>query len=235
MRIEDVLHRRTDLSTFLVHLTRDSGDQPARERLRSILEQRAVRAISPMGHAVKALERAGRDATSQRCVSFTETPLEHVSLLLEVIEGRSVQFQPYGIGITKRLGRKAGVNPVWYVDITPGHTWISTHINALVDDALQAGDFDSSPLASVVPFIEQMGSQQGGYRKEFWWEREWRHKGDWLLPSRVLVLCPEADIECYADIASLSPYHGVFIDPRWGLERIIATLAGFAADDTELV
>jgi hypothetical protein len=37
--IEELLHRRTDLSTFLVHFTRDYGtpEVPARENLLSIL------------------------------------------------------------------------------------------------------------------------------------------------------------------------------------------------------
>jgi hypothetical protein len=46
--------------------------------------------------------------------------------MLGQIEGRSVQLEPYGIAITKKLGRKGGVNPVWYLDMTPGHAGLRT-------------------------------------------------------------------------------------------------------------
>jgi len=46
MRIEDLIHRRSDLGTFLVHLTRD-GDEAAPERLRGILQQHTLKAKTP--------------------------------------------------------------------------------------------------------------------------------------------------------------------------------------------
>jgi hypothetical protein len=67
-------------------------------------------------------------------------------------------------------------------------------------------------------------------QKEFWWEREWRHVGDLDLPNEyrgVLWLCPEGEELVGPDGESLEPR----IDPRWGLEQIIAHLAGFAVED----
>lgn len=46
------------------------------------------------------LERANLPTESQNCVCFTETPLEHVSLLLGKIGDRNCEFKPYGIAIT---------------------------------------------------------------------------------------------------------------------------------------
>jgi hypothetical protein len=37
-RIDQILHRRTDLSTFLVHLTRSHNGMSAREQLEAIIE-----------------------------------------------------------------------------------------------------------------------------------------------------------------------------------------------------
>lgn len=237
MRIEDLLARRSDLSTFLVHLTRTVGEQSAKDRLIAILQSQRAIATTAMGHAVHPLSSAGKPTDSQRCVCFTETPLEHVSLLVGEIEGRACQFAPYGVAITKKQGRKSGVNPVWYVDITPGHDWLSKPINELVGRAIQGGSFDADPIAKITPFIEQMGAGAaqvgGGYRKEFWWEREWRHVGDFLLPSTFIVLCPEESVtELKAVVDGLDVMIKVrFIDPRWSLEQIIARLAGFSADE----
>ena len=235
MDIKDLLARRSDLSTFLVHLTRTVDRVSAKKRLKQILIGDEITAVTAFGHAVSALEAAAADADSQNCVCFTETPLEHVGLLLGEIEGRECTFEPYGIAITKRQGRKNGVNPVWYVDITPGHDWLTVPLNKLVKAAIddEDTDFADSHIARITPFIEQMGrgtSTTGrGYRKEFWWEREWRHVGDFTLPRRAIVLCPESDHAKFqaildSDACSLKAR---IIDPRWGLEQIIAHLADF--------
>jgi hypothetical protein len=72
-----------------------------------------------------------------------------------------------------------------------------------------------------LPFIEQMGTWTST-RKEFTWEREWRHLGDFVFEERdvALVLCPEAEIEDFEAIGNYSA-----IDPSWSLERMINALA----------
>lgn len=240
MRIEDILARRTDLSTFLVHLTRTADGASAKERLKRILIDNEIKATSPFGHAVSVLRAAGVVADSQKCACFTETPLEHVFSLLGDIEGRACRFEPYGVAITKRQGRKRGVNPVWYVDITPGHGWLTVPLNTLIQEAIddEERDFADSPIARITPFIEQMGRSAGGmgaaYRKEFWWEREWRHVGDFRLPGRAIVLCPEEERDEFKTILDREDgtLSAKLVDPRWGLEQIIAHLASF--DDDEI-
>lgn len=232
MKIEELLARRSDLSTFLVHLTRDHDALTARQRLESILMTGTLMRGSPMGHALSALTQSGMSTDSQRCVCFTETPLEHVCLLTGLIEGRSCQFAPYGIGITKKQARTSRVNPVWYVDITPGHAWLSQSINAIIDPCVADGTYDSHPISQLAPFMEQMGTGKG-YRKEFWWEREWRMTGDMLLPGNFIAFCPEGEI---AALRALFQKHdrvrrAHFVDPSWSLEQIIAHLAGFSAGE----
>ncbi len=190
------------------------------------------------------LQREDKSLDSQRVVCFTETPLEYTYLLLKEIEGRKCQFGPYGVAIPKRLGRNAGANPVWYVDISPtGIEWLSNSINALVEDAVKSNGFEKSPIARLAPFVEQMGSGQAAntgtaYRKEFWWEREWRFLGNFTLPEHILILCPESEfVEIKeAEAKDTNRFSSAqLIDPRWGLERIIAHLAGFNRDEVELV
>lgn len=235
--IEEVLARRSDLSTFLVHLTRTHDDTPAKDALISILQQGAIEARTAFGQAVQQLESWNLSTDSQRCIAMTETPIEHVSLLAQRIEGRRCQFEPYGVAITKKQGRRLGVNPVWYVDMTPGHDWLVHPLNALVEWAIKAAaangtKFEDEAIAKVAPFFEQMGTWKDKdtgltHSKEFWWEREWRHVGDFDLPDTFMVLCPEADHGEIQQHAGDLP----LIDPRWSLEQIIGHLAGFDPGD----
>lgn len=240
MDIRDLVARRSDLSTFLVHLTRDTEHCTAPDALRSILTVRRIEARSCFGHARTRLQ-GGRIPDSQRCVCFTETPFEYTHLLLAEIENRNVQFRPYGIAITKRLGRQRGVNPVWYLDMTPGHDWLVANLDSLLDRFLEGGRFTNPDVERLMPYIEQMGTQYApdgrqNYRKEFWWEpRMALLCGHFRLPGRFIGLCPAAEIREFEDLACEGDCRARFIDPTWGLEQIIAHLAGFDNDQIEIL
>jgi len=96
MRIRDLVSRRTDLSAFLVHLTRAEGAESGRARLEGIIASGRIEARSAYGQA-----------------------RGHV-------EGNAAA----GLG---------GANPVWYVDITPGHDWLTNPLNALIAGAIAEG------------------------------------------------------------------------------------------------
>ena len=234
MKITDVLARRTDLSTFLVHLTRKTdGETRALDNLVSIIEDNMIEARTPFGPAVQLLTQAGQPTNTQRCVCFTETPLEHVSLLAQPIDGRDIEFEPYGVAITRKQGRKEGVNPVWYLDMTPGHDWLTNSVALVVKEAIARGAYTDSPMACLTPFMDWMGDWGNGNRKEFWWEREWRHHGDFTLPSSFIVLAPEDKHEdLFPVLEFASPATCVsYVDPAWSLEQIIGRLAGFETKD----
>ncbi len=245
MNVNEILARRTDLSTFLVHLTRaDTEELTAEDSLASILRSQVIEARNPFGMAADKLRSAGDDASSQNTVCFTETPLENVNLLASAIEGRACQFAPYGIAITRRQARSLGVNPVWYLDITPGHNWLTNPINTLVQTNIENPGGDSRGILEISPFMEQMGTRQQtgdgpgeqGYRKEFWWEREWRHVGNFSLPPRYIVLCPKRSIPALRGIIEeldefAAPNKYSFVDPMWSLEMIIGKLAGFSGSE----
>lgn len=222
--IRDLLHRRTDLSTFLVHLTKD-GENQAKDNLTSILKAKAITAGEPMGWAhSEAEKRATSERDSQRVVCFTETPLEHVYALFADIKGRTTKLAPYGVAFTKIIARGKGANPVWYVDMTPtGRDWvIASALDKLRARALRMG-LDRHPAGCLFPFIEGMGdwTASGGTKKEFWWEREWRYVGDFTFTSEevALVIAPEADHAAFEKLAG-----GKVVDGTWSLERIIANL-----------
>lgn len=249
--IQDLIHRRTDLSTFVIHWSRDLDSGKARKNLISILTQRKIEARSPMGAAVKKLEEASdggakeRALASQRVVCFTEAPLEQAWSFVVPISGRQMQLQPYGLAFTKRRARLLEINPVWYVDTTRGHTWLMREVWSLVDRAIEAGlsTFRMDPIAKIAPFVDMMGTwgDEPSERKEFWWEREWRHRGDvkFELEHVAVIFCPEHDMEAFREIAgpgSLKTSRWVpLVDPCWGLEHIIAALADVPAEDRRSV
>jgi len=232
--IRELVARRDDLSTFVVHLTRDYGGSSARTNLESIVRDGAILARSGIGQAVSRLREAGLPTESQKCVCFTETPLQHMHLLLGSIEGREVSLEPYGVAITKRIARGNSVNPVWYIDMTVGHDWLTVPLDEMIDDEIESGRFDESRLARLTPYMEQMGTWENS-RKEFWWEREWRHHGDFTLPPHYIGLCPSGEIGAFEDLAGSCGRPAHFIDPRWCLEEIIGRLAGFDADEVLLL
>jgi hypothetical protein len=228
VEITDVLARRSDLSTFVVHFTRKTDDgKSARQNLRSILRGGTIEARSPFGSAWRRLEKRA-DKDSQNCVSFSETPLEHVYCLTGDIPKRQVQLSRYGLSFTRMTARRKGVNPVWYVDITPGHDWLMNPINELIEKTVKTRKrFGTSRLARITPFIEQMGSG-GSYRKEFWWEREWRHCGDFKFSLREVIFgfAPEERVEEFEGFTKKLGHEFPFVDPNWNLEKIIAHLCG---------
>ncbi len=232
--IQTILSRRSDLSTFIVHLTRDYNGKSAKENLESIVNDWKIEARSIFGAAKTKLEQDNHDLASQKCVCFTEAPLEYLYHMFGKIDDRDYEFAPYGIAITKMLARKKGVNPVWYIDITPGHDWLMNPINEFIN---QSVNFDTSQISKITPFIEQMGDNRpsGGKRKEFWWEREWRCVGDFPLPERVLLLCPENEAGEFERLAQEQDYSVRCIDPNWGIEKIIARLAGFKNKDIDIL
>src|SRR6266542_2702178 len=169
--IEEQLHRRTDLSTFLVHFTRRHNRRSPRQNLVSILRDRCIEARSVYGMADGLVERFPELADDQKTVCFTETPLEHAWMMCSTIEGRTVQFNGYGVAFTKTFARRRGVNPVWYLDITPrgGRDWLTVPIDQLLVRAVEdaslppatAPDMEalaSAPILRLTPFLEQMGN-----------------------------------------------------------------------------
>jgi hypothetical protein len=234
MNIKELLARRSDLGTFLVHLTREYPDgTPAKENLKSILNDKVIEARNPYGAAISRLKEwkaeTPANLATQKVVCFTETPLEHVRLLTEKIQGRRFKFEPYGIAITKRAARLWGVNPVWYLDITPGHNWLAKPLERTIDAEIRAKTFSGSDIAKLTPYIEHMGTGPD-YFKEYWWEREWRYADDFQLGMKFIVICPERD---HGEVTDALFPKMPFIDPDWSLEQIIGKLAGFGSEDID--
>lgn len=231
--IAEVLHRRSDLSTFLVHLTKTGGEDALHNLCRMLTEGR-IEARTAMGWAAKRATDLGPIAAdSQRVVCFSEAPLEQVYSLGADIAGRREKLEPYGLVFTKIVARRKGANPIWYVDMSPsGRVWvIRDALAGLLEEAVALGEegFARHHAAAIFPFAEQMGTWPSlGTQKEFWWEREWRHVGPFTFNSDelALILAPEKDHEELAKVSGRP-----IIDAAWSLERMIAHLARISPED----
>lgn len=116
--INDILDFRTDVSPFLVHLTRTADGRSAHERLKCIIQQRRLEAgndrISSASFGLDdAQSRAKKDYF--RAVCFTETPLDQIHCLLD-IENRKVNLEPYGLVFLRESLQGRGVSPVLYLN-----------------------------------------------------------------------------------------------------------------------
>ncbi len=252
-KIEDLLHRRTDLSTFFVHFTQGIDLGSAQESILKIVKDKEIMALSNFGMAknlANTYSEALKEASlEQKVCCFTETPLEHCWMMVEDIEHRDCEFKPYGIVFSKDFGMKQGLNPVWYLNTTPRTDHLTVPINHMVEscrEELDTGrpiemrrrEYRDEPksirfeILRTTPFMEQVGATTFG-RKDFSWEREWRKVGGFKFdPGDVVaVLAPE-------------DRHGVvrqkiegtneewkrravpLLDPKWGLERMVLTLSG---------
>jgi hypothetical protein len=238
--IGELLHRRSDLSTYLVHLTKSYEGKSPLDNLVSIMDSKCLQARTAYGMGA-GFEDEADFLETQKVVCFSETPLEHVWMMCEEIVGRDLSLGPCGLAVSKVWGRRHGVNPVWYIDITTGHDWLTVPIDRLADKALADGKrggtpFKNSDIALVLPFLEQMGKPLS-IRKEFWWEREWRHVGPLFLPwpSVVALFAPEEDHETLRQRLQHNPTSQIklppVLDATWGLERMIAALRELPAAD----
>ena len=85
------------------------------------------------------------------------------------------------------------------------------------------------PVSRVLPFFEHMGTwPTKGTQKEFWWEREWRRRGDFVFEMNQVALwiVPEAAQATFkAALKLMDPTAPTrCIDAYWGMEEIIARL-----------
>ena len=117
-----------------------------------------------------------------------------------------------------------------------GREWEEARaLDELRDAAVATGNFHASAVAKLLPFFEHMGSWPNS-RKEFWWEREWRRRGHVDLGpiwDKLIWLCPEEHHSTIRPLLSSSDARRepVVLDPRWGMEELIARLCRLDAGD----
>ena len=147
---------RPDLSPYLVHLTRNTGqadNHSAYDNLVNILEKAEIRGSGSAGY-VKGPNKAA---------CFMDIPLPSLKYVLNAsnTNPEKPRYEPYGIVVTKKYAYDRGCRPVLY----------------LSNEELILLSVPESELWRVVRFDGVDGSAVNWIH-----EREWRAKGTFILP-----------------------------------------------------
>ena len=224
--IGDVLQKRSDLSGFIVHLTK--GETPEANIKAMLLEGR-IRSEHAFGYLPSVLEQIG-----VKSVCFTEAPIEHLPLMTAAIKGRNVNFSPWGLAFPKHAARRLGANPVIYFHKGASGSSLAKSLNKLFDDVHDPGQRGSA-MKNLMAMVSVM-KHEGGQVAEWWWEREWRHVGHFRFKDDDLAfgLCPREQVEkmeAWAGKKGVGPKGGLrFLAPDWTMEERISHLVGSAED-----
>lgn len=222
---------RGDLSPFLIHLTRngryrewsDVTGQPnhnyvivsARQSLIDIISGSSIQAKSPFGYFNYKVPFNGNNPTSRVIrnwlfsVCFTETPVDHIYVQCEAIQGRQLSFQPYGLAFFEESIRRSNGNPVMYFD--SNNTRIKAALDSLI--VLPNCNLYSDTMILYEGFGPPIYNVQGVTEIDFRWEREWRIKGNYnfnLENDVAFGICPTNEITHFE---TLTGNRIPFIDP----------------------
>jgi hypothetical protein len=218
---EKLLDRKRDYSPLLVHLTKDSKDingnlqMLAKDVLDKILKEKTLKAFNhffPYSPSLKSQDASIIDKF--RVVCFTETPIDQIDVLLN--KGVQKQFnpEPYGLVFKKEYIREMGGNPVFYATLKIAKPLWEYLYHPHVEGKEQVPDNLCKLLALVTK------CQEG---HDFHWEREWRIVGnlDFKLNDIYCGLCPQEEMPNFESKCGVK-----FIDPYWGINKILDKLVG---------
>lgn len=223
------LSEKTDISKFLVHLTRDSNEYSAKDNLISILNSQKIEARNYHCLFRNSLDKASPEIQKKFCVTcYTEAPLDKSKYLTQKIENRDKEFKPYGIIFLKgglKEYEECGMkhlanyhNPVFY---TMGENkllirCLFKEFEQYVDDYNNGKANDFNLMGALVNIVND--------KHNFQWEREWRTVGDYqfIIPDIVAVIAPSAE---HDEIRGNIKYYFAdaitFIDINWNMEQIL--------------
>lgn len=218
---EYVKARRADLSSFLVHLTRQYDGRSARQSLLGILRAKQIKAMNFCCIFQRELEQLeGAPSKPFKVVCFTETPLGDINYLSMEMAGRTKQLKPYGLVFRKKSIINAGGNPVFYLTTSSSSgkkrqaaLWNCFKV------ARKAG-LQYHEYASFLPLVNKVDATH-----DFSFEREWRVVGDFRFLHRDVFLG-------LAPVEAMAEMEGRFrafpwVSPRWGRDQIIEKLRGW--------
>jgi len=192
MSERDPSHRE-DLSRFLVHLTRDSGETDARGNLITILRDKTIEARN--GHCLFLHEfgRLGFTKVLTECfntVCFTETPLTQIHRLTGKIRGRRVELKGYGLVFAKDWLIEKGACPAVYLNArgTNLREYLLSRFRSDFQTVKSLKTFRKRQLShfrSIIQYYSLINIIGSNY--DFAWEREWRYSGALKFKYRDLV------------------------------------------------
>lgn len=213
---EEIVAQRSDLSQFLIHLTRDTSHYTngvhrtttASRNLESIIQSTTLQARQSYSYFKY---RSGQhiQANWLNSVCFTETPLKNIQIQFQRIPNRQIHFQPYGLAFFETAVRQANGNPVIYVD--------TVNRNNLTEMDAIKNDPNCAQFRGLLHLFQTFGPGFGSMAHlniDFRWEREWRIQGNFQFNIRASIafgLCPDTEINHFEALVG----NGIpFVDPR---------------------
>ncbi|WP_318509113.1 hypothetical protein [Bacillus sp. T3] len=222
-KIKEVLSERTDISRFVVHLTKNTNDGNALENLVSILNDKEIRGrnhhclFSPM---LRAEEEDLQERFNVVC--FTETPLDKIHLLTE-ISNRKVNLEPYGIVFKKEKIRKSRGNPVFYI-YEENHMLIryfKKQYEEFIEEYYNEDTLGAFfTLGSIINIVKK------GH--DFHWEREWRVRKRlrFTYDEIYAVIAPRNKHEKIKKQLRINDFNYIpFIDSKWNYEEMLERIS----------
>jgi hypothetical protein len=216
---QNVTDNRTDISRFMVHLTRDDRGEEhgatARANLENMLAIGEITALRPHCLHAKQIPDAKRHRFAVTC--FTETPLSQIKMLTRRIEGRKIKLEPYGFAFKREFLLQRGAAQVIPVNSYADHKALREGFDRMFELAKNSNF--SSKITGIIPFLSAMHE-----RYDFSWEREWRVLGSikFDLDDLQFVILPEGNA---IDLHMKLTKQGIpVICPTWGWEKMVERL-----------
>ena len=223
------LSKRTDISIFLTHLTRDTDWGNAKENLISIINELTIRAYSHYCLFSPILKNELPKIQNKfNVVCLTETPLNNISLLVD-IPNRQIDLKPYGILFKKStLVKEYGVNPVFYAYDEELLNYFKDQYNRYINEYKDRKK-GTKTSSNYLKFYE-LGAliNKVGENHDFHWEREWRIKGNlnFNITDIFSIIAPEHEHKSIKEAVIDEDIKKIpFIDIKWSIEEIVEQFA----------
>lgn len=238
---------RSDLSQFLIHLTKDGsferfdpkpGPPAGYEKVRvpvvaktsliDILQNKRIEARSPFGYFKLKINmfRALRnrvfvngnvDPSWIHSVCFSEAPISELGDFYRATTNKRNQYKKYGVAFLQERLRQLGGNPIFYVDSRRQDL-----LNALNSSLLNNGTH-FLPMMHLIDTFGPPVVAGAAINSDFRWEREWRKKDSLFFTYADLAfgICPADEIPYFKNLTSNQV---TFIDPDWDKTTLKAYL-----------
>ena len=218
---QNVTDNRTDISRFMVHLTRDDRGEEhgatARANFENMLAIGEITALRPHCLHAKYIPEDKQHRFAVTC--FTETPLSQIKMLTRRIEGRKIKLEPYGFAFKREFLLECGAAQVIQVNSYADNKTVREGFDRMFE-LVKNSNF-CSKMIGMIPFLSAMHE-----RYDFSWEREWRVLGSvkFDLNDLQFVILPEGNA---VDLHFKFKKQGIpVICPTWGWEKTVERLIG---------
>ena len=188
---------RSDISKFLVHLTRNTRNVSAEDNLINMLQSKTIEArnhhclFSPKINAMGFTQKL-RNAFKTVC--FTEAPLNQIYKLAAEDFPRRIKLQPHGLVFWRDEMLNSGANPAIYLnaDGTSLREYLLSEFDRHFEEVNSMSKLKQyeDNYKEIVHYYSLVNLMSG--RHDFSWEREWRHSGDFKFKySDVVAIVTE--------------------------------------------